>query len=125
MTSKPTSSNSPKTNGQEPMTYERLLAEPKKLRQVAYLLGSQGWEAMELWLQAERQVHLESLVDEDDPQKREAHRAIAKWINYFTTTAKDHLEDTDYAQRHPEPLSEPDPMPYDSEGQVPPGTENH
>lgn len=79
---------------------------------------------MELWLQAERQVHLESLVEEDDPEKREVHRTVAKWIDHFSIRMKEYLEDTERAIRNPEPLGETDPMPYDSEGQVPVGVDN-
>ncbi len=75
---------------------------------------------MELWLQAERQAHLESLVEEDDPQKREGHRIIAKWITYFLTTGKDYLTDTDHANRNPEPPVETEYMEHDSEGKSSP-----
>ena len=123
MTSNDMSSSSQKTNGQGKMTYDKLLSEPQRLRQVVWLLGSQGWEAMELWLQTERQAHLESFIEEEDPQKREGHRIIAKWITYFLTIAKDYLTDAEYAIRHPEPPVETEYMEYDSEGKAPEGVD--
>jgi hypothetical protein len=76
---------------------------------------------MELWLQAERQDHLESLINEDVPEKREGHRIIAKWLTYFMTTAKEYLSDTDHAIRNPEPPVETEYMPFDSTGKSPRG----
>jgi hypothetical protein len=36
-------------------------------------------------LEMERQARLEASGDEDDPEKREAHRLIAKWLKVFLT----------------------------------------
>ena len=120
MTSNDTSSSSPKTSSPEPMTSDRLLSEPQKLREIVWLLGSQGWEAMELWLQTELQALLERLLYEEDPQKREGYRAVAKWLKYFMTEAKDRLTDLDHSNRNPEPPVETEYMEFDSEGKSSP-----
>ncbi len=121
MTSNGTSSDSPKMKNPEKMTYDKLLSEPEKLRQVTYLLGSQGWEAMELWLQTERQDHLECLAESEDEGERETHRIVAKWIKYFIGTCRESLEAADTAIRHPEPPAETEYMEFDSTSGSPEG----
>ncbi len=71
MISKDTSSVSPKTNGQGPMTYERLQQEPQKLRRVRELVLSPEWETLEDLLVAERQALLERLAESEDSLKFE------------------------------------------------------
>ena len=78
---------------------------------------------MELWLQMERQVHLESLVASDDPTQQNIHRITARFIDYLTGVCKEYLVDADKALRHPEPPPNPDYMEYDSENRSPEGTE--
>jgi hypothetical protein len=78
---------------------------------------------MELWLQTERQVHLESLVASDDPTQQNVHRIVARFIDHLTGKCREYLVDADEALRHPEPPSDPDYMEYDSESQLPEGLE--
>lgn len=115
MTSNDMSSASPKTNGQGPMTYERLQEELPKLRAAVLALGSQGWEDLEVWFQAERQYHLEALVDSDEPDRREYHRNIAVWMKHFITFTKEQLISIEHADRNPVPAGDPDSMDFDSD----------
>ncbi len=124
MTSKNTSSPSLTTTRQDPINYEKLLGEPKKLRALVRVLGTDNWADLEQWFLAERQEHLELSVDSDDPGEREAHRVVAKWLKHFLTIAKDELRAADEALRHPEPEPVTDYMPFDSQIPVdgaPPG----
>ena len=121
MTSNDTSSPSLKTTTRDPINYERLLGEPKRLRALVRVLGTDNWADLEQWFLAERQEHLELSVDSDDPGERESHRIIAKWLKHFMSIAKDELRAADVAQRHPEPEPVTEYMPHDSTFEVPPG----
>lgn len=101
MTSNDTSSASPKTQTQLLVTYEQLLTEPKRLRQVVSVLGSQGWEDLEQWFLAERQAHLEASVDSDDPDAQTGHRVVARWLKHFLTIGKEELVSLERARREP------------------------
>ena len=122
MTSKDTSSTSPKTNGQIPMTYERLQTESQKLRRVVSVLGSQGWEDLEVWFQAERQAHLESAVDSDDSEERDGHRIVARWLKHFLSITKEELVGLEKADREPVPEGDPEYMDFDSDSQERPSS---
>jgi len=76
---------------------------------------------MELWLQTERQDHLESLAESEDASERETHRIIAKWIKYFVGVCRESLEAADTSIRHPEPTAETEYMEFDSTGGSPEG----
>ena len=91
MTLKETSSHLPKTPTLEVMTYERLLTEPKKLQAAILVLGTHGWEDLLVWLQAERQEHLERSVDSASAEDREGHRVIARWMKTFITQGTEDL----------------------------------
>ncbi len=120
MTSNDSSSVSRPTNSQAPMTYERLLVEPAKLHRIAWALKSQEWEALEEFLQMERQARLSRLEDSYDPDEQRACRSIAKWIKHFLTTAREDILASDNAERHPEPSGDPNYMAFDSETEVVP-----
>ena len=115
MTSNDSSYPSPRTNGQGPMTYERLRNEPARLRKLVWVLGSQAWEDLEVWFQAERQAHLEASVEADDPGEREGHRIIARWLKHFLSIAKEALIDLEHSERNPVPEGDPEYMEYDSD----------
>ena len=115
MTLKDTSSVSPKTNGQGPMTYERLQQEPQRLRRVVSALGREGWRDLEVWFQAERQAHLESAVDSADAETRDGHRVVARWLKYFLSIVKEELVDLEKADREPVPEGDPGYMDFDSD----------
>jgi hypothetical protein len=74
---------------------------------------------MELWLRAERQDHLESLEDSNDPKVQQFHLTIARWIKYFISTCREFLVDADEAVRHPSPPGDPDYMDFDSDAGEP------
>ena len=115
MTSNDTSLPWQKTTKQDPISYEKLLAEPKRLRAVIRVLGTDNWADLEQWFLAERQEHLERSVDSDDPEARESHRTVAKWLKHFISIVKDELLATEEAHRHPEPEPVTDYMAHDSE----------
>ena len=123
MTSNARSSALPKTNGAGPMTYEKLQVEPQRLHNLAWVLKGEAWEALEEFLQMERQVLLARLEDSNDPVEREASRVVAKWIKHFLGAARDWVLEHDSAEREPAEETEPDYMARDSDGDVPRGTE--
>ena len=114
MTSKNSSSASPKTNGRELMTYERLQQEPRRLRKVVWALGNQGWEDLEAWFLAERQAHLELAVDSADPTDREGHGVVARWLKHFLSITKEELVAFEQNERNPVPEGDPEFMDFDS-----------
>ena len=85
-----------------------------------------------MWFQAERQAHLESAVDSDDPIAREGHGVVARWLKHFLSVTKEELVDLERAEREPVPEGDPDSMDFDSDstperpsssGGVPSGTQ--
>jgi hypothetical protein len=103
------------------VTYERLLTEPKKLQAALWVLGSQGWEDLLVWFQAERQEHLEASVDSDDPVHQESHRTIAKWLKSFITQGTEDLRAM--VETEPDASEEDQYMEFDSTGGQEPGPE--
>jgi len=91
MTSNSSFSSSAKTKPTPSKTLEAWLSDPDSLRRMAAALRLPEWEEMELFLQMERQAHLEESVDSDDPAQREFHRTIAKWLKNFLTIAKNEV----------------------------------
>ena len=67
-----------------------------------------------MWLQAERQAHLESAVDSDDPGEREGHRVVARWLKHFLTVTKEELIGLEQNDRNPVPEGDPEYMDFDS-----------
>ncbi len=116
MTSNDTSSPSLKATTLVPISSEQLLAEPKRLRAVVRVLGTAAWEDLEQWFLAERQDNLERSVESNDPEKRANYRAVAVWLKHFILSVKEELMAADKAERHPEPPTVTDPMPFDTEG---------
>ena len=93
-----------------PMTYEMLLGELPKLRQLVEVFRDSQWEALEEWLQAERQEHLERSVDVDDEEVARQHRVVARWLKHFLSTVKESLVDA--AKAKPPSTDESDDSPY-------------
>ena len=93
----------------------KLLGEPRRLRELGQHLNSQGWELTELVLQTERQEHLELAAESDDPEAREGHRIVSRWIKGFLGMLND-IKTVDEESRHPEmkPNMDPSFMEQDS-----------
>ena len=93
-----------------PVTYEMLLGELPKLRQLVEVFRENQWEALEEWLQAERQWHLEGSVDTDDEEVARQHRVVARWLKHFLSVVKESLIDATKAK--PPSEDESDSSPY-------------
>jgi len=102
MTSNSSSSSSARTRMSPAKTLEAWLSDPDSLRRMVAAFRLPEWEEMEQYLLMARQAHLEGLADSDDPEEREAHRIIAKWLKHFLTIAKDEVVERDRANREPE-----------------------
>ena len=94
MTSNNSSSNLSKTSSQVVVTYEMLLGDLPRLRRLVEVFRESQWEALEEWLQAERQQHLEASVEIDDDEVASRHRVIARWLKHFLTVTKESVIDS-------------------------------
>jgi len=68
---------------------------------------------------SERQEHLELAVDSDDPEEREGHRVVSKWIRHFLDVVVEGIRSADEEERHPSVSEEsmnPEYMEFDSQG---------
>lgn len=71
---------------------------------------------MELLLRAERQEHLELAAESDDPEARESHRIVSRWIKGFLEQIVEEILMLDEQERHPtpDPSSQTEYMEHDS-----------
>ena len=58
---------------------------------------------MELLLRAERQEHLELAAESNDPEARESHRVVSRWIKAFLDQLVEEILLLDEQDRHPTP----------------------
>ena len=97
-----THSSSPSETPKTPVTFEKLLGSQKKLRVLVEVFRGSQWEAVEEWLQAERQEHLMALEDSSDTEKMNYHLTIARWIREFLGVTKDRIIEVANATEEPE-----------------------
>ena len=72
------------------------------MRALVEVFRSNQWEAVEEWLQAERQEHLRELEDSSDTEKMNYHLTIARWLREFLEITKDRIIETANAPEEPE-----------------------
>lgn len=97
-----THSSSPSETPKTPVTFEKLLGSQKKLRVLVEVFRGSQWEAVEEWLQAERQEHLRAVEDSSDTDVMNYHLTIARWLREFLGVTKDRIIEVANAPEEPE-----------------------
>lgn len=115
MTSNDTSSPSLMKKQPPEESWNKLLGEPRKLREVVKVINSREWQAIQGLLNQERWHHLELATESNDTEAREKHRTIAIFIKMFAEALED-AHELESQARHPErkPNIDPNYMEFDS-----------